>query len=196
MEKTIWDIEVKMMIPFDLLAKYPDDDIDEYIIHPKFVEIMKLLNVEFDVRRIIETLYRQRSGKSAFQVHYSTETFEEFIILDTYIDATDQLDLIYIMFRSKDVKGGSLRKLTHSFYTETCPYNVYYEEGSYVIKTSTTLDFTKPSKLQTDEVRRALKDKKVILYRADEIIQEFELLKINNEVVKKKSFFSFKNRKQ
>ncbi|GKX66746.1 hypothetical protein rsdtw13_20040 [Clostridium sp. TW13] len=58
MKNTMLDIEIKMMIPFDTLAIYSDDDDDEYNIEPTFVKIMELLNVEFDVRRIIEILYR------------------------------------------------------------------------------------------------------------------------------------------
>lgn len=177
MKKTMWDIEIKMMLPFDTLAVYPDDDNDEYNIEPTFVKIMELLNVEFDVRRIIETLYRYRSGKSAIEVHYSLDSFDEFIILDTYIGSTDQLDFIYIMFRGKGSKGGELRKLTHRFYTDTCNYNVYYEEGNNVIKNSTKIDFTKPDKLYSNDIKKIIKDKKLILFQKDKMLKEY-----NNEV--------------
>jgi hypothetical protein len=170
----MWDIEIKMMIPFDTLAVYPYDDVDEYNIEPTFVKIMELLNVEFDVCRIIETLYSCRSDKSAIEVHYSLDSFDEFIILDTYIDPTDQLDFIYIMFRSKACKGGDLRKLAHIFYTDTCKYNVYYEEGYNVIKNSTKIDFTKPDKICSNDI---MKGKKLILFQNNKIFKEY-----NNEV--------------
>lgn len=173
----MWDIEIKMRIPFDVLAVYPDDGVDEYNIEPTFVEIMKLLNVEFDVCRIVETLYRCRSGESAIEVHYSLDSFDEFIILDTYIEPTDQLDFIYIMFRSKDSKGGELRELAHRFYTDTCKYNVYYEEGYNVIKKSTNIDFTKPDKLYSKDIKKAVEGKKLILFQKNKILQEY-----NNEV--------------
>lgn len=32
----MWDIEIKMTIPFDTLAVYPDEDVDEYNIEPTF----------------------------------------------------------------------------------------------------------------------------------------------------------------
>lgn len=177
MKETMWDIEIKMMIPFDTLAVYPNDDVDEYNIEPTFVKIMELLNVEFDVFRIIETLYSCRSDKSAIEVHYSLDSFDEFIVLDTYIDPTDQLDFIYIMFRSKYSKGGELRRLTHKFYTDTCKYNVYYEEGNNIIKNSTKIDFTKPDKLRLNEIKKIIENKKIILFQENKILKEY-----NNEM--------------
>ncbi|WP_315073564.1 hypothetical protein [uncultured Clostridium sp.] len=177
MKETMWDIEIKMMIPFDSLVVYPSDDVDEYNIEPTFVKIMELLKVEFDVCRVIEALYSCRNDKSAMEVHYSIDSFEEFIILDTYIAPTDQLDFIYIMFRSKYSKGGELRRLTHKFYTDTCKYNVYYEEGNYIIKNSTKIDFTKPDKLYSNDIKKIIKDKKLILFQKDKIITEY-----NNKV--------------
>lgn len=171
----MWDIEVKMMIPFDTLAIYPDDNVDEYYIEPTFVKIMKLLNVEFDVRRVIETLYEFRTEKSSVEVHYSLDSFEEFIILDTYIDPTDQLDFIYIMFRSKACKGGELRRLAHKFYTDTCEYNVHYEEGCNIIKSSIGIDFTKPQTLNSRNMKKTLKGKKVVLFRKDELLKQYNM---------------------
>jgi hypothetical protein len=173
LEQIMWDIEIKMTIPFDTLAVYPDEDVDEYNIEPTFLKIMELLNVEFDVYRIVETLYNYRSRKSAIEVHYSLDSFEEFIILDTYIDPTDQLDFINIMFRSKASKGGTLRKLTHKFYSDTCKYNVHYEEGGNVIKNNIKIDFTKPDKLCLNEMKKIIEDKKLILFQKNKILREY-----------------------
>ena len=169
----MWDNEVKMMIPFDTLAIYPDDNVDEYDIEPTFVKIMKLLNVEFDVPRVVENLYDFRTEKSSIEVHYSLDSFEEFIILDTYIDPTDQLDFIYIMFRCKACKGGELRRLAYKFYTNTCKYNVHYEEGCNILKSSIGIDFTKPDILHSHNMKEILKEKKVVLFRKDELLKEY-----------------------
>lgn len=162
------------MVPYDTMIVYPDESVDEYIIEPTFVKIMELLNVNLDVQRIVETLTRYRSGKSAIEVHYSLDSFDEYIILDTYLGETDQLDFIYIMFRSKDSKGGELRELAHKFYTDTCEYNVYYKEGNSVIENSIKIDFTKPGKLCSKDVIKVIEDKKVILFRDAKIFKEYK----------------------
>lgn len=186
---TAWDIEIKMMVPFDVMAKYPDDDIDEYIIEPTFIEILKLLNIKFNPRRVLEILYNQEYEKSAIEVHYSEDSFNEFIILDTYIGKTDQLDFIYMMFRGNEKNGGKLRKLVHKFYIETCPYNVVYEEGNYYIHDTYKIDLTKPFEIDESDLKASISGKKMILHRTEEVFSSFNF----EQNDRKKKFSWFRN---
>jgi hypothetical protein len=40
MSETMWDLEIKMLVPFDVMVFYPDDYKDEYIVEPSFQIIM------------------------------------------------------------------------------------------------------------------------------------------------------------
>lgn len=49
MLETVWDLEIKMLIPFDELVLYPDDSRDEYIPDPGFQKIADYLHIQIDI---------------------------------------------------------------------------------------------------------------------------------------------------
>ena len=142
MKNTMWDLEIKMIIPFDLIITYPDDFNDDYIIDPYFKKIMDRLKIKIDIPPIINDLHRNRGKNSSVSVYFSLDSFSNFIIIDTDIEPSDQLDLIVLCIRCKAEVGGEISKYAHDFYTSRCKYNVHYAEGNFEIRGKYKVDFS------------------------------------------------------
>lgn len=137
MLETVWDLEIKMLIPFDELVLYPDDSRDEYIPDPGFQKIADYLHVQLDIPKLHDDLCKGLcEGKMhpSISVYYADNTYKNFILIDTYLDPTDQLDFILVGIRCTAENGGTIRQYAHDFYKNRCKYNVLYAEGNYVIR--------------------------------------------------------------
>ena len=179
--KTVWDIEIKMMVPFDVMSLFPDDDIDEYIVNPEFQELLDLMNINFNPMRLLDSLYNQDHSDTAIEVHYSTKTYDEYIVLDTYIVSTDQLDFIYIMFRGTTDLSAVLRKKAHEFYINNCPYNVVYAEGNFCINNHFKINLSDFGDFNEIILGESIKGKRIRFYRNDKVLTEYNFEGRNKE---------------
>ena len=171
MAKTIWDLEIKMLIPFDIMIFYPDEDIDEYIVEPIFQMIVDSLNIKINIVEIVKDLYKNRGKNSSISVYFSDCTYKNFILLDTEIDATDQLDLIYICIRCTAENGGAIRTHAHEFYTKRCMYNIAYSEGNYIIRDLYKYDFSKFNPSGEIDYGQIIKNRKINFYQSGALIK-------------------------
>lgn len=74
----MWDLEIKMLVPFDFMVFYPDDCKDEYIVEPSFQKIMDFLNIRINITEIIEDLYKNGGINSSISVYFSDSTYKNF----------------------------------------------------------------------------------------------------------------------
>ena len=162
----MWDLEIKMKVPFDIMVFYPDDDLDKYIIEPSFQKIIDFLNININVPEIIESMYENRNMNSSISVYFADETFKNFVLLDTQLDNTDQLDLIYVCIRCTAEKGGSIRNFAHDFYTKQCKYNIIYAEGNNTIRDLFNVDFSDFNLFNKIDCKKILKDRKINFYQS------------------------------
>ncbi len=170
----VFNLEILVMMPVTDIIEYPSEFDDNYIENKLFKQIREFLDIDIDVLRIMEHIGydRGRRGNPAISIYYPTNSFEKFILLDTYIGATDQLDLIYIGFCSSCEDGGQLRKLVRKFYDETCNYNIYYCEGTNPIGFKYRDDFRQFEKLSKERSFKTIEGKKFLFYRGTELLLE------------------------
>lgn len=145
MLETVWDLEIKMLIPFDNLVFYPDDSKDEYITESGFQKIADYLNIKIDIPELHDDLCKGLHGgkmNPSISVYYADNTYKNFILTDTYRDPTDQLDFILVCIRCTAENGGTIRQYAHEFYKNRCKYNVIYAEGNRVIRDHYNTDFS------------------------------------------------------
>ena len=171
MTGTRWDLEIKMLVPFDVMIFYPDEDIDEYIVEPAFQKIMDLLNIKINITEIVEDLYENRGKNASISIYFSDNTYKDFILLDTYIDPTDQLDLIYICIRCVAENGGMIRNYAHEFYTKRCEYNIDYSEGNFTIRDLYKYDFSKFNPSSEIDYGQITKNRRINFYQAGALVK-------------------------
>ncbi|MCU6793383.1 hypothetical protein OB236_14850 [Paenibacillus sp. WQ 127069] len=175
MLETAWDLEIKMIVPFHSIIFYPDDYKDEYIEEPTFKKLREFLNIEINVSEIVEDLRKNRPRNSTISVYYSESSFNQFILFDSDMDPTDQLDLITVCIRCTAEYGGTIRLYAHEFYTNCCEYNVIYSEGSYVIRDLYKINFSQNSKINKDECKEKLIKKNLKFFKSGELISTINL---------------------
>ena len=184
MLETVWDLEIKMRIPFNCLVFYPNDSKEEYISDPDFQKIADYLNIKIDIPELYKDVCRELHGEAkynpAISVYYADNTYRNFILIDTYRDPTDQLDLIFVCIRCTGDKGGTIRKNAHEFYIKRCKYNVIYAEGNYVIRDHYNTDFSlykSDFSLFKQSVKSHFKQenkhKKIRFYKAGHVVDQY-----------------------
>lgn len=162
------DLEILFMIPLNLIIEYPNDFDDNYFENHLFKKTRNFLNVDIDVCSIMKLIGYDvgRRENGSISIYYSKDTFDRYILLDTYIGKTDQLDLISIGFRCPSKNGVELRNLVRQFYDTTCKYNIYYCEGTNAIRNKYKIDFS-----LFDSINNSLnktEGKEYIFYRGKE----------------------------
>ncbi|MCX7749632.1 MAG: hypothetical protein N2645_22485 [Clostridia bacterium] len=170
MENTMWDLEVKMLVPFDVMIYYPDDYKDDYIVEPSFKKIMEFMKIEIDLPVIIEDLYKNRGKNSSISVYYSYDSYKNFILLDTDIEPSDQLDLIIICIRCDASCGEVIRQFAHEFYTKRCKYNVVYSEGNFEIRDKYKIDFSSYSQLRDSDFIH-IENRRLYFYQSGKLLK-------------------------
>lgn len=151
---TAWDLEIRMIIPYDSLIFYPDEYKDEHVEEPTFEKLRKHLDIDIDVAEIIEEIRNKRGRiNSTMSIYYSEHSYSNFIIVDSELDPRDQLDLITICIRCTANLGGVIRKYAHEFYTNCCEYNIIYSEGNYVIENHYKANFSLYSQTSEQEYK-------------------------------------------
>ncbi|MFE5322109.1 hypothetical protein ACFQ88_25880 [Paenibacillus sp. NPDC056579] len=165
---TAWDLEIKMIVPYDSIIFYPDEYKDEYIEEPAFKKLREFLSIEINVSEIVEDLNNNRLRNSPVFIYYSERSFDNFIILDTERDPTDQLDLITICIRCTAKSGGVVRRYAHEFYTSRCNYNIIYYEGNNLIKSLYKIDFSLYNQFNEAEYKDVLARRYFKLFKSGE----------------------------
>jgi hypothetical protein len=173
---TQWDLEIQMLVPFDIMVYYPDDFKDEYIEEPLFVKIRECLKVDLDINSIVEELYMNRGKNSCISIYYSDDSFKNFILIDTDIDPTDQLDLIRICIRCSKQYSGIIREYAHKFYASRSKYNITYSEGADEISRKYDVDFSSFNgdvhfKLRSSVIR----GRKLKFFQGGKLLREFKV---------------------
>lgn len=169
-----YDIEILAMMQLTALIEYPNEFADNYVENRLFKQIRDFLNIEIDVFAIMEQVgYNHGKRESpAVMIYYPGDCFDNFMLLDTYIGATDQLDLIDIGFGCSKQNAFELRKLVRRFYDETCRYNIFYCEGANPVAFKYKNDFRKFEDLRKQESISTIPGKKYLFYRGKELLFE------------------------
>lgn len=113
------------------LVWYPDEWSDEYKVHPNFQAVMDRLGITVPVRDIYERYFDSPVNSGHVLVFHEVEDSVSCIVLDTYRDPLDQLDLIHLGWRSHS-RDNEIRRLSRKFYDE-CEFAVRYQEGQSVL---------------------------------------------------------------
>ncbi|WP_438446531.1 hypothetical protein [Gorillibacterium sp. sgz5001074] len=169
---TAWDLEIRMIVPFDSIIFYPDDYNDKYIEEPAFQKLREVLNIELNVSKIVEDLYENRSNNPTITIYYSDRSFDDFILLDTKMDPTDQLDLITIGIRCKAEFGGLVRNYAHEFYTKRCEYNICYKEGNNAVRELYKIDFSLYSMFNEDKTISSSTKRFLSFFKSGELLKQ------------------------
>lgn len=130
----IFDLEIRIVLPFDRLVYYPDDDDDTFFENPKFKSIRDHLGIHIDVINWVNGCHRILAGERHLHditLFYARDK-KSYILLDRYLDPVDQLDLINVGFKTVAEKGEVLRSLTRALNDES-EYNIHYSEGSNAV---------------------------------------------------------------
>ncbi|WP_160680865.1 hypothetical protein [Clostridium sp. C8-1-8] len=173
---TVWDLEIQMMVPFDTMVYYPDDFKDEYIEEPLFAKIREFLKIDLDVNSIVEELYKNRGKNSCISIYYSNESFKDFILVDTEIDPSDQLDLIRICICCSKHYSGVIREYAHKFYASRSKYNITYSEGFNEILRKYGFDFSSFNGSANFKFRSSeIIGRKLKLFQGGELLREFKV---------------------
>jgi len=132
----IWEsIEIRIYVPFNDLAHYPDEEVDFFIENPMFKSIRDFLGINIDVVSWVNDCYSILQGKrhlSSIKLFYSQDRMS-YILLDNYIDPQDQLDFINIGIKTTGENSNKLKLLTREFNDASEYCGVYYEESSSAI---------------------------------------------------------------
>ena len=120
-----------MMASMTELVDYPDEANDDYVPHPNFQAIMDALGVPVPIEKIYERFFDQPIHSGHVLVFANKEQPGPCIVLDTYRDPLDQLDMIRFGWRSQG-RHRELQRLSRQLYEE-CEFSVRYEEGQSVL---------------------------------------------------------------
>ena len=93
--------------------------------------VMDRLGIAVPVEEIYERYFDSPVNTGHVLVFQETKGPNSCIVLDTYRDPLDQLDMIQVGWRSQ-VEDYELRRLSRKFYDE-CEFAVRYQEGQSVL---------------------------------------------------------------
>ncbi|MEK4155981.1 hypothetical protein NST45_14055 [Paenibacillus sp. FSL R7-0163] len=123
--------EFGVMASITELVEYPDEQNDAYVAHPNFQIIMDQLGITVPVAEIYEHFFANPVHNGHVLVYSNPVQPNACIVLDTYRDPLDQLDMIYFGWRCSS-EIDLIRELSRRFYDE-CEFAVRYEEGQSVL---------------------------------------------------------------
>ncbi len=162
---TTWDLEISMVIPYGSLVEYPNDFEDVYHENVIFKRIRETLKIQIDIEKLHEEIENMARKDSSILVYYSNMNFENFIVFDTHIGLTDQLDLIDIGIRCEPKYSGLIRSYAHEFYVATCKYNIHYCEGNNNIKNRFKEDFSKYHEIMSSNYIHSNLNRRLCFYQ-------------------------------
>ena len=168
MAETMWDLEIRMRVPFESLILYPDNSGDEYVEEPIFKKIREVLGINLDISPIIENIY----AKDSIMVHYAEDTDENYILFDINI-GNDQLDIITIGIRCTADVGGTVIQLAHELYSKRHQYNILYAEGNREIVSFYKMDFGKYEQVSQSIQQNIITDRNFEFYRSGILLRKF-----------------------
>jgi hypothetical protein len=170
----LFDMEILMMIPLDIIIEYPSDFDDNYFENRLFKQIRDYLSIDIDVCSIMDYIGYNcgRRENGSVSIYYSNNSFKRYILLDTYIGTSDQLDLINVGFCCPSEEATELRKLVRKFYDETCKYNIYYCEGTNPIGYKYQNNFAFYEKSKMGKGFKPIEGKRFMFYKCGELLLE------------------------
>lgn len=124
-------IDFSIMASISDLVFYPDEQRDEYIPHPNFQAVMDVLSIHVPIEAIYERYFDHPVNTGDVLVFGREEQPGSCIVLDTYRDPLDQLDMIRFGWRTKE-NIEEVQRLSRLLYDE-CEYAVCYSEGQSVL---------------------------------------------------------------
>ncbi|KOR89132.1 hypothetical protein [Paenibacillus solani] len=113
------------------LVWFPDEWADEYQVHPNFKAVMDWLGISVPVSDIYERYFESPVNSGHILVFEQTSDSTSCIVLDTYRDPLDQMDVIRLGWRSK-YEDREIRRISRKFYDE-CEFAIRYQEGQSVL---------------------------------------------------------------
>ncbi|GGF67511.1 hypothetical protein GCM10010912_10620 [Paenibacillus albidus] len=120
-----------IMAPLYELAYWPDEDAEEYLVHPNFQNIMDALNITIPFHDIYENALEQPVHTGHVLKYVHKDQPGTYIILDTYQDPIDQLGMVQFGWCGTD-NHNLIQQLSRKLYDE-CEHKAYYHEGQSVL---------------------------------------------------------------
>lgn len=122
-----------MTIPITELVAYIDDDSDEYVEDPVFMELRKALDIDIPITTIYERYFDAPVHSGDVLMYASCSHDDHFVVLDTYRDPVDQLDLIRVGVGCSKENVVVVRQLVRQLYDRSETF-IHYEEGQYILR--------------------------------------------------------------
>lgn len=113
------------------LVEYPDEQSDAYIVNPNIQRIIDKLGIAVPIAEIYEHFFANPVHHGHVLLYSNPEQPNTCVVLDTYRDPLDQLDMIQFGWRCSS-EIDSIRELSRHFYDQ-CEFAVRYEEGQSVL---------------------------------------------------------------
>jgi hypothetical protein len=119
------------------LVTYPDDYNDYYEEHSLVRELIRVLKIDFPIKQIHERYFNDPVNTGDVLLFKSNEGSNNFIIIDTYKDPFDQLDLVSFgaQVNSNDIV--ETREIFRRIY-DKCRVPISYREGQGVLNEKST----------------------------------------------------------
>ncbi|MBX8943707.1 MULTISPECIES: hypothetical protein [Lysinibacillus] len=121
-----------MMASIMELVEYPDETSDDYIAHPTLQTIMDVLEIQVPIAEIYERYFGQSIHTGHVLVFANKKQPHVCVVLDTYRDPLDQLDLIQFGWRVNTKDVHLVRQLTRKLF-DNCEERIRYEEGQSIL---------------------------------------------------------------
>lgn len=125
--------EFWIMASITELVEYPDETCDECIPHPNFQAIMDVLDIKVPIKDIHERFLDQSIHTGDVLVFANQHQQERCIVLDTYRDPYDQLDMIQFGWKMGTKEAISIVKQLSRRLYDNCEFAVCYKEGQSVL---------------------------------------------------------------
>lgn len=126
--------EALLTVDFGSLITYPDENKDDFIENIRFAKIQAALGLQFDTISWANNCYDIFAGKRELQeisLHYSYDG-TNYLLIDSYFDPIDQLDLIHVGFKTPASNENTLKYLCRDFY-DNCETRIMYTEGTNAV---------------------------------------------------------------
>ncbi|WP_049828191.1 hypothetical protein [Paenibacillus polymyxa] len=114
------------------LINYPDDDNDYFEGHFLIREIVSILKIDFPIKQIYERYFNDSVNTGDVLLFHSKKDSSHFILIDTFKDPYDQLDLIRIGVQITSNDIDKIRVLFRQLYDKSSIF-INYREGQGIL---------------------------------------------------------------
>ncbi|WP_090738671.1 hypothetical protein [Paenibacillus sp. Mc5Re-14] len=114
------------------LINYPDDDNDYFEGHFLIREIVSILRIDFPIKQIYERYFNDSVNTGDVLLFNSKKDSSHFILIDTFKDPYDQLDLIRIGVQITSNDIDKIRVLFRQLYDKSSIF-INYHEGQGIL---------------------------------------------------------------